>query len=78
MSRIRTSATDVARFLDSGAAPLYVRVDLVRGADDAPVVLEIEMTEPSVFLPHATGAAERFARAILAAADGDAAGAVRP
>ncbi len=59
-------------------APLYVRVDLVRGADDAPVVLEIEMTEPSVFLPHATGAAERFARAILAAADGDAAGAVRP
>jgi hypothetical protein len=28
-------------------------------------VLELELTEPSVFLAHATGAAERLARAVL-------------
>jgi O-ureido-D-serine cyclo-ligase len=45
---------------------LYARVDLIRNADDAPCVLELELTEPSVFLAHAPGAAERFAAAILA------------
>jgi hypothetical protein len=33
-------------------------------------VLELELTEPSVFLMHAAGAAERFARAILACREG--------
>lgn len=49
---------------------LYARVDLIRDRDDAPCVLELELTEPSVFLLHAGGAAERFARAILAWRDG--------
>lgn len=48
------------------AMPLYVRVDLIRDAQGEPVVLEIEMTEPSVFLPQAPVAAQRFARAIVA------------
>ena len=47
------------------AMPLYVRVDLIRDAQGEPVVLEIEMTEPSVFLPQAPMAARRFALAIL-------------
>jgi O-ureido-D-serine cyclo-ligase len=47
-------------------APLYVRVDLIRDRAGHPAVLEVEMTEPSIFLAHAPGAAERFARAILA------------
>lgn len=47
------------------AMPLYARVDLIRDRDGRPVVLELEMTEPSVFLPYAPGAADRFARAIL-------------
>jgi O-ureido-D-serine cyclo-ligase len=49
---------------------LYARVDLIRDPDDAPCVLELELTEPSVFLMHAAGAAERFARAILACREG--------
>ena len=43
---------------------LYARVDLIRG-DDSPRLLELELTEPSVFLAHADGAAARFAAAIL-------------
>jgi glutathione synthase/RimK-type ligase-like ATP-grasp enzyme len=47
-------------------ALLYARVDIVRGTDGAPIVLELELTEPSVYLKHGAGAAERFARAICA------------
>lgn len=45
---------------------LYARVDLIRDARDAPGVLELELTEPSVFLNYAAPAAQRFAAAILA------------
>jgi len=48
--------------------PLYTRVDLIRDAAGRPVVLELEMTEPSLFFPFAPGSAAVFARAILAAA----------
>lgn len=48
--------------------PLYGRVDLIRGADGAPRVLELELTEPSVFLSYSPGSADRFAKAILASA----------
>jgi hypothetical protein len=41
----------------------YARVDLLAGEDGAPVILELELTEPSLFLVHAAGAAERFADA---------------
>jgi glutathione synthase/RimK-type ligase-like ATP-grasp enzyme len=41
---------------------LYARVDLLGGEE--PAVLELELTEPSLFLGHATGAAERLAAAI--------------
>jgi hypothetical protein len=43
--------------------PLYARIDLLPG----PVVIEAELTEPSLFLGHAPGAAERFAAAIATA-----------
>jgi glutathione synthase/RimK-type ligase-like ATP-grasp enzyme len=42
---------------------LYARVDLVPGPE-GPLVLEVELTEPSLWLSHAAGAAERFADAI--------------
>jgi hypothetical protein len=44
---------------------LYARVDLIPGADGEPVLIELELTEPSLFLLHAEGAAERLAAAIL-------------
>jgi hypothetical protein len=45
---------------------LYARVDLLPGPDGTPVLIEIELTEPVLFLGHAPGAAERFAAAIAA------------
>ena len=45
---------------------LYARVDLVPGADGAPVVMELEITEPSLFLGTAAGSADRLAAAIAA------------
>lgn len=74
----RTPAEDERRFGDAvvavlagrfGTAPLYARVDLLRDADGSPRLLELELTEPSLFLPFSEGAADR-----LAAALGDALG----
>ncbi|MCB7136403.1 ATP-grasp domain-containing protein [Cellulosimicrobium marinum] len=45
---------------------LYARVDLVASNDGGPVVLELELTEPSLFLALAPGALDRFADAIAA------------
>ncbi|MBD5787192.1 hypothetical protein IF650_13490 [Cellulosimicrobium terreum] len=50
---------DVASFL-------YARVDLVTGDEGTPVVIELELTEPSLFLSLAPGALDRFADAIEA------------
>ena len=44
------------------APPLYARVDLIMSGDGAPCLLEIELTEPSLFFAHAPGAAERLAQ----------------
>jgi hypothetical protein len=50
----------------TGGAPLYARVDLVPGPDGEPVLLELEMTEPSLFLTTDAGAPARLAAAIAA------------
>jgi hypothetical protein len=48
---------------------LYARVDLVEGSDGRPLLLELELVEPSRFLSLAPAqAASRFAAAITAAA----------
>jgi len=44
---------------------LYARVDLLPGPD-GPRVVELELAEPSLFLDHADGAADRLAAAIAA------------
>ncbi len=43
---------------------LYARVDLVRGEDGRPLVIEFELVEPSLFLSLYPPAAERFAVAL--------------
>jgi glutathione synthase/RimK-type ligase-like ATP-grasp enzyme len=43
-----------------GADLLYARIDMLPG----PVLIELEVTEPSLFLRHSPGAAQRFARAV--------------
>ena len=51
------------RLLGLGAPLPYARVDLLPTAD-GPRLLELELTEPSLFFAHAPGAADRFARAL--------------
>ena len=46
--------------LGTKQALAYARVDLIRAADGTPRVLELELTEPSLFFPYGEGAAERF------------------
>lgn len=44
---------------------LYARVDLLRDRAGAPRLLELELTEPSLYLSYAPGSAQRFAAALL-------------
>lgn len=43
------------------AMPLYARVDLIRARDGKPCLLELELTEPSLFFAYAPGAASELA-----------------
>lgn len=43
---------------------LYARVDLIPGPDTSPVLVELELTEPSLFVGHADGAPDRLAASI--------------
>jgi glutathione synthase/RimK-type ligase-like ATP-grasp enzyme len=47
---------------------LYARVDLVTGRDGAPVVMELELVEPNLFLSLHTGSVPRVVEAVLTAA----------
>ena len=47
---------------------LYARVDLISGSDGQPLLVELELAEPSLFLGTADGAADRLAAAIARAA----------
>jgi hypothetical protein len=49
------------------AAPLYARIDLVDDVASRPVLLELELTEPSLFLPQAPDAAAHLVNAVRAA-----------
>ena len=64
----RELAMRVLAFVAARFGPLpYARIDVVPGPDEgAPVVLEVELAEPSLFLGTSTGAPERFAAAIAA------------
>jgi glutathione synthase/RimK-type ligase-like ATP-grasp enzyme len=42
----------------------YTRVDVVEDERGRPVILELELTEPSLFFGHSRGAAQRFADAL--------------
>ena len=47
-----------------GGPLLYARVDLVPGRDGSPLLMELELTEPCLFLATSAGAAERLADAV--------------
>jgi len=65
----RVVAWTAERF--GGAPPAYSRVDLVEDAAGDPVVLELELTEPSLFFAHGRNASSQFAEVLRAALTGD-------
>lgn len=48
------------------SSPLYARIDLVQDAEGRSVLLELELSEPSLFLPQAPDAAATLVRAVEA------------
>jgi glutathione synthase/RimK-type ligase-like ATP-grasp enzyme len=57
-----------ARILAAVEEPLlYARIDLVRGLDGAPQLIELELIEPDLFLGYDEGAGARFAKAMVEA-----------
>ena len=64
------AVADAALAAIPGGPSLYARVDVIPDASGAPVVLELELVEPSLFLAFADGAAERTAAAIAARLSG--------
>ena len=44
--------------------PAYARIDLVEDADGAPLLLELELTEPSLFFQGEPGRVSQFAQAV--------------
>ncbi|WP_341727348.1 hypothetical protein [Pseudoxanthomonas putridarboris] len=52
----------VARLLQLEVPLAYARVDLLPGTDGLPRLLELELTEPSLFFAQAPGSADRFAQ----------------
>lgn len=63
----KTIAWIAAKF---GRMPLYARVDMVRTGSGQPVLMEVELIEPCLYLGHAseleTPGAEAFAAAVIA------------
>jgi glutathione synthase/RimK-type ligase-like ATP-grasp enzyme len=56
----------VGDLVPDAVPPLYARIDLVRDDDGRHVLLELELAEPSLFLPQVPDAAARFTDAVLA------------
>ncbi len=73
---VRAGTADAAQLALAGAVhdeicarfgvPVYARIDLVAGPQGAPVLLELETIEPSLYLATSPGSSERLASAVLA------------
>ncbi|MEQ1513701.1 MAG: hypothetical protein ABL934_13620 [Lysobacteraceae bacterium] len=57
--QVAEAVLDVLRARGDGQ-PLYARIDLIRDSRGQPRLLELELTEPSLFLTSVPAAAERF------------------
>ena len=62
---VAQAVLDAVPALVPGAPPvLYARIDLVADASGSPVLLELELAEPSLFLPQAPAAPAALVRAV--------------
>lgn len=60
----------VQQHMPGSQSPLYARIDVVAGADGSPLLLELELTEPSLFLPQAPQGVGHFVAAVHQVIDG--------
>jgi hypothetical protein len=65
-AELETAAAVLAAIPGGAKRLLYARIDLIAGPDGEPLLVELELTEPSLFFRTAQGSAERLADAILA------------
>jgi hypothetical protein len=65
-AELETAAAVLAAIPGGAKRLLYARIDLIPGPDGEPLLVELELTEPSLFFRTAQGSAERLAEAILA------------
>jgi hypothetical protein len=63
-SELTTAAQALAAIPESSTPLLYARVDLIPGPDGTPVLLELELTEPSLFFRTSPSSAARLADAM--------------
>ena len=61
----RALAERIVAGLPVQTAPLYARVDLLRDDSGAPCLLELELTEPSLFFDFSDGSADRLVAALI-------------
>ena len=61
---VRARVHAEAAIAQAPVLPAYARVDIVM-TQKGPLIMELELIEPSLFFTFAAGSAERFARAIL-------------
>jgi len=62
---MQATIASIPAFAESGQPPLYARVDLVTNDDGTPVLMELELTEPSLFFSFCEGSRERFADLVV-------------
>ncbi|HEY4277771.1 MAG TPA: hypothetical protein VGM91_06105 [Conexibacter sp.] len=61
----RALAAIGAMTADSESELVYARVDLVTGDDGTPLLMELELVEPTLYLESAPGSADRLARLVV-------------
>ena len=64
-AELRTAERALAAVPGGAQRLLYARVDMIPGPDGEPLLVELELTEPSLFLLEAPGAAGRLADAVV-------------
>lgn len=62
---IAVATQAMAALPNNATPPLYARVDVLPADDGAPMVLEVELAEPSLFLDHHPPSVDRLAQAII-------------
>ena len=67
-AQLKVGALALAAVPGGSDSLLYARVDLVPNASGQPVVIELELTEPSLYFGFGAGSAQMFAELLLAVA----------